>query len=434
MVWQDVLLKQVKFPIAVRDWVDTFESEDTLNKFKQVLQQYVDFGPNRFTQSINENAIKTMRQNISDKKYAEEIALYARRRNKKILGQQLTGKKSDNRIIKLVESHLKNIFEISRESTGVSRGEQLNDLLDSIVPKLRQNNPNFVEIEKEVNEFLQKTNQTNKPSVIKKPLDKRIRGQIKVISNKIYEYHTGSKPDNVSDRVVSRTPIPTLFKLFNLGAAGQYRLVTTEFTPENLIKFYRNVVTNITQTKVLLKDKVGEIYPYLYSPDTKRGLTEEFKKAIQGDKVSLKGFEQFGYVDVPLSEVKESQKLIDDKVAIKDKDKLWIQLRRAKKLQRRNVISVENIGEGKPIVVNGKPILSANKLPLEKKDILDQFEDFTLDDKSLKYWAFNHVSKIEDWKTKTQEIVQDFLKKKRRPQYIIDILVNLKMIHKEGSK
>ena len=40
----------------------------------------------------------------------------------------------------------------------------------------------------------------------------------------------------------------------------------------------------------------------------------------------------------------------------------------------------------------------------------------------------------EDWKTKTQEIVQDFLKKKRRPQYIIDILVNLKMIHKEGSK
>ena len=142
MVWQDVLLKQVKFPIAVRDWVDTFESEDTLNKFKQVLQQYVDFGPNRFTQSINENAIKTMRQNISDKKYAEEIALYARRRNKKILGQQLTGKKSDDRIIKLVESHLKNIFEISRESTGVSRGEQLNDLLDSIVPKLRKNNPN----------------------------------------------------------------------------------------------------------------------------------------------------------------------------------------------------------------------------------------------------------------------------------------------------
>ena len=190
MTWQDVLLKQVKFPIAVRDWVDTFESEDTLNKFKQVLQQYVDFGPNRFIQSINENAIKTMRQNISDKKYAEEIALYARRRNKKILGQQLTGKKSDNRIIKLVESHLKNIFEISRESTGVSRGEQLNDLLDSIVPKLRQNNPNFVEIEKEVNEFLQKTNQTNKPSVIKKPLDKRIRGQIKIISNKIYEYQT----------------------------------------------------------------------------------------------------------------------------------------------------------------------------------------------------------------------------------------------------
>ena len=103
-------------------------------------------------------------------------------------------------------------------------------------------------------------------------------------------------------------------------------------------------------------------------------------------------------------------------------------------MKRRNVISVENIGEGKPIVVNGKPILSANKLPLEKKDILDQFVDFTLDDKSLKYWAFNHVSKIKDWKTKTQEIVQDFLKKKRRPQYIIDILVNLKMIHKEGSK
>ena len=61
MVWQDVLLKQVKFPIAVRDWVDTFESEDTLNKFKQVLQQYVDFGPNEL-QGVNENAIKTMRQ------------------------------------------------------------------------------------------------------------------------------------------------------------------------------------------------------------------------------------------------------------------------------------------------------------------------------------------------------------------------------------
>ena len=73
MVWQDVLLKQVKFPIAVRDWVDTFESEDTLNKFKQVLQQYVDFGPNRFTQSINENAIKTMRQNISDKNMLKKL-------------------------------------------------------------------------------------------------------------------------------------------------------------------------------------------------------------------------------------------------------------------------------------------------------------------------------------------------------------------------
>ena len=78
MVWQDVLLKQVKFPVDVRDWVDTFESEDTLNKFKQVLQQYVDFGPNEL-QGVNQNAIKTMRQNISDKKYAEEIALYSKK-------------------------------------------------------------------------------------------------------------------------------------------------------------------------------------------------------------------------------------------------------------------------------------------------------------------------------------------------------------------
>ena len=132
-----------------------------------------------------------------------------------------------------------------------------------------------------------------------------------------------------------------------------------------------------------------------------------------------------------MSEVPNYKDLIKQKVAIEDKDKLWIKIRRAKKLQKRNVISVENIGEGKPIVVNGESILSGNKLPLEKKDILDQFEDFTLDDKSLKYWAFNHVSKIEDWKTKTLEIVEAYLKNPRRFDKFIEPLENLEMIVKK---
>ncbi len=414
MTWKNILLKRLELPASIDDWVDIFESKNTLDNFKQSLGHFwATLGEVK-----NENALKIMRQNIRDENYATSIVSEAGLDNKPILGQQPTGKQSDKKIVNQVQLHLKEILEIAGDSFGVSTAELRDDLLDSIVPKLRKNNPNYLEIEKEIYNFLEKTNSTNRPSIIKKPLDIRIKGKIRAISDGVGKYHKDT------------LDIPLLFKLFKLGEGTPYIVSTSKFTSENLIKFYRTIYSiDKTQTKALLKNKVDKIFPHLYN--VRREPTEEFKNAIRGKPVSLKGFEQFGYVDVPLSEVPNYKDLIKQKVAIEDKDKLWIKIRRAKKLQKRNVISVENIGEGKPIVVNGESILSGNKLPLEKKDILDQFEDFTLDDKSLKYWAFNHVSKIEDWKTKTLEIVEAYLKNPRRFDKFIEPLENLEMIVKK---
>ena len=416
MTWKNILLKQQKFPVSIDDWVDIFESENTLNKFKQaLLPEFL-----LELEEVNENKIKIMRQSISDKNYATLIVNDALDEGKKILGQQPTGKKStDKKIVNQVQLHLKEILELAGESIGVGTGEQLNDLLDSIVPKLRKNNPNYLEIEKEIYNFLEKTKSTNRPSKIKKPLDKRIKGKIRAISDGVKKYH-----QNTLD-------IPLLFKLFKLGEGTPYIVSTSKFTPENLIKFYRAIYSiDKTQTKALLKNKVGNIYPHLY--DVRRELTEEFKNTIQGEKVSLKGFEQFGYIDVPLSKV--DAELFED--AIIDKQTLWIPIDEAEDAlddEPPNGIKglVSDIGRGKPIVVNGESILSGNKLPSEKKDILKQFDNFTLEDKSLKYWAFNHVSKIEDWETKTLEIVEAYLKNPRRFDKFITPLENLEMIVKK---
>ena len=95
---------------------------------------------------------------------------------------------------------------------------------------------------------------------------------------------------------------------------------------------------------------------------------------------------------------------------------------------------VGDIGKGKPIVVNGKSILSGNKLPSEKKEILDEFNKFTdKQDKDLKYWAFNNISKVPDWEILTVNVITKFLKDPRKKKNIVDILFNLKMIVKEGE-
>ena len=420
MTWKNILLKRLELPVSIDDWVDIFESKNTLDNFKQSLGHFwATLGEVK-----NEDALKIMRQSISDKNYATLIVNDALDEGKKILGQQPTGKKStDKRIVNQVQLHLKEILELAGESLGVSTGEQLNDLLDSIVPKLRKNNPNYLEIEKEIYNFLEKTKSTNRPSKIKKPLDKRIKGKIRAISDGVGKYH--------KKYVGGELGIPILYKLFNLSEGTPYIVSTSKFTPENLIKFYRTIYSiDKTQTKALLKNKVGDIYPYLY--DVRREPTEEFKNVIRGKPVSLKGFEQFGYIDVPLSKV--DAEIFED--AIIDKQTLWIPIDEAEDAledEPPNGIKglVSDIGRGKPIVVNGESILSGNKLPSEKKDILKQFESFTLDDKSLKYWAFNHVSKIEDWETKTLEIVEAYLKNPRRFDKFITPLENLEMIVKK---
>jgi len=415
MTWKNILLKRLELPASIDDWVDIFESKNTLDNFKQSLGHFwATLGEVK-----NENALKIMRQNIRDENYATSIVSEAGLDNKPILGQQPTGKQSDKKIVNQVQLHLKEILEIAGDSFGVSTAELRDDLLDSIVPKLRKNNPNYLEIEKEIYNFLEKTNSTNRPSIIKKPLDKRIKGKIRAISDGVGKYHKDT------------LDIPLLFKLFKLGEGTPYIVSTSKFTPENLIKFYRAIYSiDKTQTKALLKNKVDKIFPHLY--DVRREPTEEFKNAIRGKPVSLKGFEQFGYIDVPLSKV--DAELFED--AIIDKQTLWVPIDEAEDAledEPPNGIKglVSDIGRGKPIVVNGKSILSGNKLPSEKKDILKQFKDFTLDDKSLKYWAFNNVSKIKDWETETLEIVETYLKNPRRFDKFIEPLENLEMIVKK---
>lgn len=418
MTWQNILLKQKKFPVGVEDWVDIFESENKLNEFKKLLQHYLDFGG---LFKPNDNTLRNAKQDLSRKGFANSIVSEAGFDNKPILGQQPTGKKSDTRIVRQVELHLKEILDSIVGSFGTTKSEQIAELINSIGPKLKRNNPDdYLEIEKEIYNVL---GSKGKPSEIRSKLDARIKGKIREISEGVMTFH--HKHNN----------IPKLYKLFHRSETGSYRVSTAPFSDaENLIKFYRVIKRgSVAQIQKLLRKEVGSLYPHLYT--VSKEPTDEFKKALQGEEVSLKGFERFGYVDVPISEVNVD--IFED--AIKDKKILWIPIDEAEDALDEDPPDgikglVGDIGKGKPIVVNGKSILSGNKLPSEKKEILDEFNKFTdKQDKDLKYWAFNNISKVPDWEILTVNVITKFLKDPRKKKNIVDILFNLKMIVKEGE-
>ena len=456
MTWQNILLKQLKFPVDIADWVGIFKSENTLNKFKRVLQQYVVFGPNEL-QGANDRTLlgaKSDLKNIKD--FADTIVSEAGFDNKPILGEQPTGKKSDRKITNQVESHLKEILDsmVGSFGFGTTKSELIKKLLDSIGPKLKTNNPNYLEIEKEIYNFLEKTNSINRPSIIKEKLTNKLKGKITQLSEGIEEHH------------LKNNNIPYLYKLFQRSVKGKWRPDISSFSDaENLIKFYRaisigstkqtrNITTtttrivddkleegkvktpnrrgNVAGIQKILRKEVGSLYPHLYK---NKEPTEEFKKVLRGEPVSLKGFERFGYVDVPISEVNVD--IFED--AIKDKKILWIPIDEAEDALDEDPPDgikglVGDIGKGKPIVVNGKSILSGNKLPSEKKEVLDEFNKFTdKQDKDLKYWAFNNISKVEDWETLTVKLIHKFLKDDFKNKNVNDILVNLGILVEEGE-
>ena len=134
---------------------------------------------------------------------------------------------------------------------------------------------------------------------------------------------------------------------------------------------------------------------------------------------------------IPISEVPTHKQLIKQGVAIKDKQTLWIKVKRAKNMQRKGTLSVEDIHSGKKIVENNKSILSHNKLPLENKEVLDDFENFIIKDKTLKYWAFDKTSKVPDWETLTANVITKFLKDDFKNKNVNDILVNLGILVEE---
>lgn len=412
MTWQNILLKQLKFPESVDDWVGIFESENKLNEFKSWVS----------TQSEPKN-LKSIKQQLEGfKQTARTITLDAKLDNKLILGQNLSQTKDYKRAIKQVESQLKEILNILIDSFGEKKIEKINKLLDSIGPKLKRNNPNdYLQIEQEISEYL---GPSGKPSEIKRRLHSRVTGKIREIIAGVSEHH--SKNEN----------IPNLFKLFNRTAKGDYSITGEIYKIEGQIKFYRIInsknVGDVRPYLKLLKEESGVISPYLYT--VTRELTNEFKKAIRNEPVSLQGFEQFMYVKVPVNSVDKN--FFAD--IIEYENNIYIPFEDAedyfddeppkglKGLVNKN-------SSGQRIVVDGESILG-KELPLEKEEVLKAFKetDENLDD-GLKYWAFNKISKVKNWEKVTIDLITKILNNPSLKRKLVEELEKNNLVKREES-
>lgn len=421
MTWQNILLKQLKFPVDIEDWVGIFESENTLNKFKRVLQQYVDIGPNEL-QGANDNTLRGAKQDLNQKEFANTIVSEAGFDNKPILGQQPTGKKSDKRIVNQVQLHLKEILDSIVGSFGTTKSEKINKLLDSIGPKLKENNPNdYLEIEQEISEYL---GPSGKVAEIKRRLHSRVTGKIREIIAGVSEHH--SKNEN----------IPNLFKLFNRTAKGDYSITGEIYKIEGQIKFYRIInsknVGDVRPYLKLLKEESGVISPYLYT--VTRELTNEFKKALRNEPVSLQGFEQFMYVKVPVNSVDKN--FFAD--IIEYENNIYIPFEDAEDYFDDEPPKglkglVDKNSSGQRIVDNGESILG-KELPLEKEEVLEAFKvkDENLDD-GLKYWAFNKISKVKDWEKVTIDLITKILNNPSLKRKLVEELEKNNLVKREES-
>ena len=402
MTWQDILLKQTKFEDDIDDWTEVFESQKNLTQFKENIN------------SLDERTIASVKNTLRDKEYGQNIVNNSDRDNKKIFDQPIPERPSQQkRLSKLVQRELNEINELILDAGGLD----IDDLIDRIVPRLKVSEPDFLSIEKEINNYLKGGTRVTQ---IRDRLFPKLRGKVQQISSKIESF---AEPNTIKR-------LATIFKI----TKGNHIIKRPELE-KKLESFYETIIQKGDPRKIQksLKAKTGNIYDHLYLPN--KSLTLEFSKALQKQPATLEGFEEFMYVKVPAKSVNEN--FFPDK--IKDKNDLYIPFEDAQEFlddEAPNGLGgvVDNIGSGQRIVVNGKSILTGNKLPLEKNEVLADFKNKDKDlSESLRYWAFSETSKVKDWEQLAFDILSEFLKDLRKNKNLLGELIKMGIVEEVES-
>ena len=402
MTWQDILLKQTKFEDDIDDWTEVFESQKNLTQFKENIN------------SLDERTIASVKNTLRDKEYGQNIVNNSDRDNKKIFDQPIPERPSQQkRLSKLVQRELNEINELILDAGGLD----IDDLIDRIVPRLKVSEPDFLNIEKEINNYLKGGTRVTQ---IRDRLFPKLRGKVQQISSKIESF---AEPNTIKR-------LATIFKI----TKGNHIIKRPELE-KKLESFYETIIQKGDPRKIQksLKAKTGNIYDHLYLPN--KSLTLEFSKALQKQPATLEGFEEFMYVKVPVKSVNEN--FFPDK--IKDKNDLYIPFEDAQEFlddEAPNGLGgvVDNIGSGQRIVVNGKSILTGNKLPLEKNEVLADFKNKDKDlSESLRYWAFSKTSKVKDWEQLAFDILSEFLKDLRKNKNLLGELIKMGIVEEVES-
>jgi len=402
VTWQDILLKQTKFEDDIDDWTEVFESQKNLTQFKENIN------------SLDERTIASVKNTLRDKEYGQNIVNNSDRDNKKIFDQPIPERPSQQkRLSKLVQRELNEINELILDAGGLD----IDDLIDRIVPRLKVSEPDFLSIEKEINNYLKGGTRVTQ---IRDRLFPKLRGKVQQISSKIESF---AEPNTIKR-------LATIFKI----TKGNHIIKRPELE-KKLESFYETIIQKGDPRKIQksLKAKTGNIYDHLYLPN--KSLTLEFSKALQKQPATLEGFEEFMYVKVPVKSVNEN--FFPDK--IKDKNDLYIPFEDAQEFlddEAPNGLGgvVDNIGSGQRIVVNGKSILTGNKLPLEKNEVLADFKNKDKDlSESLRYWAFSKTSKVKDWEQLAFDILSEFLKDLRKNKNLLGELIKMGIVEEVES-
>ena len=401
MTWQDILLKQTKFEDDIDDWIKVFESQKNLTQFKENIN------------SLDERTIASIKNTLRNKKYGEEIVEIADLDGENIFGQPIPERQSQqNRLSKLVQRELNEINELILDAGGLD----IDDLIDRIVPRLKVSEPDFLSIEKEINNYLKGGTRVTQ---IRDRLFPKLRGKVQQISSKIESF---AEPNTIKR-------LATIFKI----TKGNHIIKRPELE-KKLESFYETIIQKGDPRKIqrLLKAKAGNIYDHLYLPN--KSLTPEFSKALQKQPATLEGFEEFMYVKVPAKSVNKDS----FPNRIEYKNDLYIPFEDAQEVLDDEAPDglggvVDNIGSGQRIVVNGEPILG-KKLPLEKKEVLKDFNKKDKDlSESLRYWAFSETSKVKDWGQLAFDILSEFLKDLRKNKNLLSELINIGIVEEVES-
>ena len=401
MTWQDILLKQTKFKDDIDDWTEVFESQKNLTQFKENIN------------SLDERTIASVKNTLRDKEYGQNIVNNSDRDNKKIFDQPIPERPSQQkRLSKLVQRELNEINELILDAGGLD----IDDLIERIVPRLKVSEPDFLNIEKEINNYLKGGTRVTQ---IRDRLFPKLRGKVQEISSKIESF---AEPNTIKR-------LATIFKI----TKGKYIIKRPELE-KKLESFYETIIQKGDPKKIQrsLAAKTEDIYKHLYS---NKLLTPEFSKALQKQPATLEGFEEFMYVKVPTKSVNKDSFYR----RIEHKNHLYIPFEDAQEVlddEAPNGLGgvVGNIGSGQRIVVNGKPILTGNKLPLEKNEVMADFKNKDKDlSESLRYWAFSKTSKVKDWEQLAFDILSEFLKDLRKNKNLLGEFINMGIVEEVES-